>query len=365
MEKQDVAVENQFDLKELNKTENKEINFTEFEQLLEFGDFHNESKSNQINDLKKENSSSPISNKEANDKTIKPKSNYLENIDFSMFEALIEEFDKKEVKPIKKINKNIPHDKIIKYLKKEIRYYEKKIETIYNLNNLEVEEKRLFELKQKVNKLKDDFSKLQEKDNDFDSLIKMLKKEILSLEKMLQRKDIKEINNNFDYDLKLNEFEGKIKNIDDNINNNICFSMIKRMMFNLFKLNVGLYTIENSKDEYQKLTVGSFLVINSILGIKEAIRLKFNKNTYYRQSDYTDKINNKKESLKLTNKLLNQSLFNLEELCNEFKTNFSNYKNYIDDYEEVYFKIIKIRKILDCKCDQLKDLIDNINALEI
>lgn len=361
MKNQDVTLENKTNLK-IEK--NQEINFDEFESLLEFGDSSSNKKDNKIKEKNIPLDTKVSINNETKKET---KISIDENIDFSMFDALLKEFEKTEEKQeVKRTKKRIiSHEKIIKYLKKEIVYYEKKIDTIYKLTNLEIEEKNLFSLKEKLEKLKYDFSKLQEDDKDFSNLFRTCKKEILSLEKILQKKDLKEINDNFDYDLNIREFELKVKDIGEDINNNICFNMIKRMMFNLFKMNVGLYTIENANEDYKKITVGSFLVVNGILGIKEAISLKFNKSIYYKQIDYIDKINNKSDSLKLANKLLNKSLFNLEELNTEFKLNFSNYKNYIDDYEEIYFKINKIKLILDSKCEQLKCLIDNLNGIEV
>lgn len=389
--------------------ENNDIDFNEFENLLDFDNtnvdinlefkrsdvsYNNETmvlvRTNFLGDKKsfttlsykedsnhKENIKETVIDTKEKDSTNKVKEMVKlgsneepesKTLDFSMFEALLEEFNPKKVSNSnKKTHKQMKNtnEKIIKYLKKEIKYYEKKIDTDYSLNNLEIKEDILFNLKERINSIKTNFDELQKNVNvaeKFEGLMKECKNEILSLEQTLQNNDLHKINSEFNYDIKLDEFESKIKIIDENINNNICFSMIKRMMFNLFKMNVGIYTIEISKDDYKKLTFGSFLVINSIIGIREAINLRFNKNSYYRQSDFSNDLD-RGEAINLSNKLLNESLINIEKLKDEFKSNFSNYKNYIDDYEEVYFKIFKLKDILDHKQVYLKEIIDNLQTV--
>ena len=284
-----------------------------------------------------------------------------EKIDFSMFDALLEEFNpesKKTKKRFFKQNKETSK-KIINYFKKEIRYYEKKIDTIYKLDNLENEEKNLFELKKRLDKLKEDYELLQQNilvAEKFESLTKTCQKEIISLEKIIQSNDLKQINDEVDYNLKQEEFENLLKGMDLKINSNICFNMLKRMMFNLYKMSVGMYTIEISKEDYKKLVYGSYLVVNSVIGIREAISLKFNKSRYYNQTDYNNL--SEDELIDLSNDLLNQTIINIEELKDEFKRNFSTYRKYTDEYEEVYFKIIRLKKILDKKQEELKELVE-------
>lgn len=283
-------------------------------------------------------------------------------LDFSMFDALLEEFDTKDKKTKRSVFK---HDKetyrkIINYFKKEIRYYEKKIDTIYKLDNLEVEEKNLFALRERLDKLKEDYELLQQNvlvADKFESLMKSCQKEIVSLEKIIQSEDLKQINEEFEFNLKQDEFEKLIKGMNNKINSDICFNMLKRMMFNLYKMSVGMYTIEISKEDYQKLVYGSFLVVNSVIGIREAISLKFNKSRYYNQNDYTNLSDD--ELIELSDELLKQTMINIDELKQEFKSNFSTYKKYTNEYEEVYFKIIRVKKILDKKQEKLKELISS------
>lgn len=282
-------------------------------------------------------------------------------LDFSMFDALLEEFDIKDKKTKKRVFKHDKENyrKIINYFKKEIRYYEKKIDTIYKLDNLELEEKNLFALRERLDKLKEDYELLEQNvlvAEKFESLMKTCQKEIVSLEKIIQSNDLKQINDEFNFDLKQGEFEKLIKSMSAKVNSNICFNMLKRMMFNLYKMSVGMYTIEISKDDYKKLVYGSFLVVNSVIGIREAISLKFNKNRYYNQNDYNNLSDD--ELLELSDELLKQTIINIDELKQEFKVNFSTYKKYTNEYEEVYFKIIRVKKILDKKQEQLKELIE-------
>lgn len=282
-------------------------------------------------------------------------------LDFSMFDALLEEFDIKDKKTKKRVFKHDKENyrKIINYFKKEIRYYEKKIDTIYKLDNLEIEEKNLFALRERLDKLKEDYELLEQNvlvAEKFESLMKTCQKEIVSLEKIIQNNDLKQINDEFNFDLKQGEFEKLIKSMSAKVNSNICFNMLKRMMFNLYKMSVGMYTIEISKDDYKRLVYGSFLVVNSVIGIREAISLKFNKNRYYNQNDYHNLSDD--ELLELSNELLNQTIINIDELKQEFKANFSTYKKYTNEYEEVYFKIIRVKKILDEKKEQLKELME-------
>lgn len=310
-----------------------------------------------------------------------------QELDFSMFDDLIAEFED-DFNVVnddsQKINQRVMtmgSKEIIDYLKKEISYYEEKIEKVYTLDNFETEEERLFLLRLRVVKLRRILFKIRRCKGDKSDFIRdeiinlamTCKDEIIDLEKNLNIK--RKLSNNADFlqDLNINdldykiesnlkvqdrflsEIEVRIKNISDKVKAKIYLCMLKRMIFNLFKMIVGTYTIETSSDNCMKLTVGSFLVINSISGIKEAINLKNSKVKYYKYSDYTDSPLSDEENIELSKKIINQSIVNLDDLKKDLKLKFSSYKDYIHDYEEIYFKVDKIKSFLEYRQTEIQN----------
>lgn len=302
-----------------------------------------------------------------------------ENIDFSMFDDLINDVNEKldiKEKPLKKRKPlNIPET--LKYLKKEIRYYEKKLDNDYKLDNLENEEENLFVLKIKIEDLKEKVSTISKNpldsindykfslNDDATNIFYYCKTEVQKIEYVLNHKDKKitdiDIENKIDKNIKVQEsfiidLENKINEAQKKIKNKIHLCMLKRMIYNLFKMAAGVYLTEVSKHDGLKIMVGSFLVINSISGIKEAISLKEQKQKYYKYSDYTSKHLSRQENIVLASNLLDKSLNGIDELKKEFKKKFQHFKEYIDDYEEIYFKFDKLKEIIMDKQLELCEL---------
>lgn len=302
-----------------------------------------------------------------------------EDIDFSIFDDLINDVNKTlniKEEPLKQYRPlNIPET--LKYLKKEIRYYEKKLDNDYKLDNLEDEEEKLFALKIKVDDLKEKVGTISKNSldsiNDYkfslnDDAINVFyycKTEVQKIEYVLNHKDKKitdiDIENKIDKNIEVQEsfiidLENRINEAEKKIKTKIHLCMLKRMIYNLFKMTVGVYLTEVSKHDGLKIMVGSFLVINSISGIKEAISLKEQKQKYYKYSDYTDAHLSKKENIVLASNLLDKSLSGIDELKKEFKKKFQHFKEYIDDYEEIYFKFDKLKEIIMDKQLELCEL---------
>lgn len=368
------------------KKRKSELNFDEFDSLLDFDNqkkvkvffemsINDKDYSKEIMVLLKQNFLADKQDGEQKRRDVKITID--ENIDFSMFDDLINDFEKKlnvKEETTKKYKPLNIHE-TLKYLKKEIRYYEKKLDNDYKLDNLESEEENLIALKEKIDELKEKIGTISKNSldsiNDYKfslnedaiNILNYCKIEVIKIENVLNHKDKKitdiDIENKIDKNINIQDsfikdLENRINESDKEIKTKIHLCMLKRMMFNLFKMTVGVYLTEVSKHDGLKIMVGSFLVINSISGIKEAISLK--KQKYYKYSDYTDTHLSRNENIVLASSLLDKSLNGIDDLKKEFKNNFQDFKEYIDDYEEIYFKFDKLKEFITNKQLELCEL---------
>lgn len=375
------ALENRYVNKRLGfatiKKRKSELNLDDFDNLLDFNghktikvycDRHinDDTYSKEIMVLLKQNF---LTDKKdgVSKKHLSIQKNVNNNIDFSIFDNLLNDVDEKlgikEKRLEKKISLNIPE--AIEYLKKDIRYYEKKIDYNYKLDNLEIEEARLFSLKNKLNELKDKMSfvrksSLESLDNTKNNdILSYCQKEIQKIEDDINGKKVtpKDDEKTIDTSEKnVKEIEKRINDASLKIKTKIHLCMLKRMVFNLFKMTVGVYLTNVSKHDGLKIMVGSFLVVNSVSGIKEAISFKEKREKYYQYSDYTKTRLSKYENISLASNLLDKAVTGIDELKKEFKKNFQHFKEYIDDYEEIYFKFDKLKEIIMYKQYELCEL---------
>lgn len=373
-------------LKAKIKKEKCDMDFSEFEKLLDFG----ESKK-----IKVYLEMKPLDNNINSEIIVLNKTNIMrdkiglvyeqkkgenQNIDFSMFDKLMDEFKNEEI-PKVKIVKKLPKDERVKFLKTELDYYQNKIDNEYNLIDLEKYENELFRIKNKIDELKGkySFAFLDYKFNtiNINEIIDELNnctKELEDLEKGNNGSITKkELINKIDVKINLNiekqkqfllELKKEIEKINGSIQSKIYLCMVKRMMFNLYRLLIGLYKIDATKKNYLKLNTGVFLVINAIIGMEKALRMDFTTDGYYSYKDYVTDHMNIKDVTIITYNFMNKSSNMISKLQKLMKENFSNYKEYSHDYEEVYFKLSKFQEIIIYQSKQCEYLIDKMNNRE-
>lgn len=368
------------------KKEKNELDFSEFEKLLDFGE---------TNKIKIYLNTKPIEIVDKTETMIIDKTNIMrdkigityekkeeqaKNIDFSMFDALMDEFKKEEI-PKAKVVRKIPKDERLKFLKTELDYYQNKIDTEYNLMDLEKYENELFRIKNKIDELKGkySFAFLDYKFNavSINEIIDELNNCTKELEILEKGNDAsiskKELINKIDLKINLNiekqkqfllELKKEIEKLNGNIQSKIYLCMVKRMMFNLYRLLIGLYKIDATKKNYLKLNTGVFLIINAIIGMEKAIKMDFTNDGYYNYKDYVSENMNIKDVTIITYNFMNRSSNMISNLQVLMKNNFSNYKEYSHDYEEIYFKLSKFKEIIDYQSKQCEYLLDKISKRE-
>ena len=157
----------------------------------------------------------------------------------------------------------------------------------------------------------------------------------------------------------------ELEKLDGDVKDKIYFCMVKRMMYNLYRLLIGLYKIDATKKNYLKLNTGIFLVINAIIGMDKALKMDFSNDGYITYKEYIDEELNIKDVTMITFNLLNKSSNMITSLQALMKKNFANYKNYYHDYEEIYFKLSKFQEIIDYQSKQCEYLLDKIAKREM
>ena len=372
-------------LKAKFKRKKDQLDFSSFENLLDFGNNNKITVYLEISKAPKVNVSETMIIDKTNvlrDKfgvKYEHKKEKLKSIDFSIFDELLDEFNT-EV-PETKVVKKIPKEERLRFLKTELDYYQTKIDNEYKLIDLEKYENELFRIKNKIDELKGKYSfaflDYKFSATNINEIIDELNNCSMELEE-LENGGNKFISNKklidkIDLKIKLNVEKQKqflialrteIEKLNGNIQSKIYLCMVKRMMFNLYRLLIGLYKIDATKKNYLKLNTGVFLIINAILGMEKAINMDFSNNDYYNYKDYVKENMNIKDVTMITYDFMNRSSNKISHLQKIMKDNFPNYKEYVNEYEEIYFKLSKFQEIIDYQSKQCEYLLDKINKRE-
>lgn len=323
-----------------------QLNLDKFDDLLDFD-----------NDIK---------NKKVNITILEPKKECIDKkIDFSIFDKLLDDFkdnfDNNKLENIK-YSIDLSNDDLI-YLKDKIRYYESKIENTYNLNTIEKDEKYVVQLNNQLMIIKDMYIKIEKAFNnkEFNSkeelidLINKCKMEINSLETVLNidyrfsNIEVRIINDAINkQDRLINKLKIKIGHLDEEIKVKNSLIVLKKMIFNSFKMLVGIYLMHFNEDSFKKLMIGSLFILNSIIGMRKAINSELKDLKYHKYRDYDTK------NINVVNEILLLALDDIINLQKELKDKFSCYKEYFHDYEEIYFSICNIKSIIEASCQKLK-----------
>ena len=361
-----------------------DIEFMEFEKLLDFDDKTNKlevfmlKKAPKIR-IKDDTFILDRENVLRDKKAIKKsnETNYKSDLDFTMFDNLLNDFDNVEIPKVVIPKKNNKFEKL-GLLKREIEYYQNKIGGCNNLEQLEEYEARLLALKDKIDSLKATYGYVFY-DYKFEAVtvkeliktINQCKKELELIEKnenvdrLTKSQIIDKINDSVNLNIEkqkqlLTAIKKEVDTLANKVVNKLYFCMVKRMIFNLYRLIVGMYKVENSKKNHLKLNNGMFLIINAIIGIHKAVNMDFSSEGYYYYKNYVKENMSSKEIIMITHSLMSKSLILLDELQIDLKANFSKFKDYTKDYEEVYFKLSKFRELISeqkNQCEMILDLI--------
>ena len=283
------------DEKVLEKT--YELNLDKFDDLLAFDEIK-ESKNNE--DIKKENQKPLEETKEIND-IIKTNKEEEKTIDFSIFDKLLDDFTEKieiinEEKTINRISIDLSENDLT-FIKEKIRYYEERIENNYSLQNIEKDEQNILELNNHLSSVKEMYYQIEQsfKTKEFNSkeellsLINNCKKEIITMEDILNidyklsNIEVRLINNAINKQERLiNKLKIKISHIDDEIKIKNSLIVLKKMIFNSFKMLTGIYFMYANDNSFIRVMTGSLFILNSIIGMRKAINEKLDGIKYYK-----------------------------------------------------------------------------------
>lgn len=346
-----------------------EFNLDKFDDLLNFDSME----SIKI-ETKKDEQTDIISVKEIEEQDNKINEENSQ-IDFSVFDKLLDDFT--ESFHDNKLQNNNTINKIdvslsiedLNYIKEKIKYYEHIIENKYNLDNIEADEKNILELNVHLSDVKKMYSEIQQQFNNLNNKEKLLdlinkcRKEInflevsLNINYKLTNTEIRLINDAISKQERLiNKFKIKISHVDDELTIKNSLVVLKKMIFNSFKMLVGIYLMHASENHFVKVLTGSLFILNSIIGMRKAINSDLNNIKYHKYRDYDIK-ENIIENTKLVVEILELSNENIIKLQTELKDKFSYYKAYFHDYEEIYFSICNIKNIIEKSTKKLNDLL--------
>ena len=346
-----------------------DFNLEKFDDLLNFDSME----STKIETKKDEHTNiiKVKDNKKQDDKINKENS----QIDFSIFDKLLDDFTEpfhdnklQNNDTINKIDVSLSIDDL-NYIKEKIKYYENIIENKYNLDNIEADEKNILELNTHLLDVKKMYSEIQQQFNNLNNkeellnLINKCRKEInflevsLNINYKLTNTEIRLINDAINKQERLiNKFKIKISHVDDELKLKNSLVVLKKMIFNSFKMLVGIYLMHASENNFVKVFTGSLFILNSIIGMRKAINSDLNNLKYHKYKDYDVK-ENILENTKLVVEILELSNENIIKLQTELKDKFSYYKEYFHDYEEIYFSICNIKNIIEKSTKKLNDLL--------
>ena len=239
----------------------------------------------------------------------------------------------------------------------------------YSLQNIEKDEQNILELNNHLSSVKEMYYQIEQafKTKEFNSkeellsLINNCKKEIITMEDILNidyklsNIEVRLINNAINKQERLiNKLKIKISHIDDEIKIKNSLIVLKKMIYNSFKMLTGIYFMYANDNSFIRVMTGSLFILNSIIGMRKAINEKLDGIKYYKYKDYS-----KDNNIKNICDILNLANDNIIILQKELKENFSCYKEYFHDYEEVYFSICNIKKIIENSTNKLNSLFVN------
>ncbi len=126
------------------------------------------------------------------------------------------------------------------------------------------------------------------------------------------------------------------------------FRGISKMIINVSKMAVGLLSFTFFKNPGVGLVVGSVILNNSIRGLRNGLRLNKRRITYYKYTDVTNEILKQKSTLKVSEKLMNDSLKQIAFFKVEFEQKFEDRIKQLPEYKELMEKVeIVEREILE------------------
>lgn len=332
------------------------------------------------------------------------------------------QYTDKEQEILNIVNKFIDDSKDeIDKMRLELDDINKRVEDEYDQEKLEELQKRYLELKEKVEKLKHQFEiiknntdfmnfnelddsilwdkiddyKFFEDNESISILARDCQKEIEKMEKIivlyedsnLLEKDIEEKQEDFEKrDNKYEKDDNKLKEIemiDEKVRYNLAkqeeylkklskdvekidFKTKKiyklkgfdKLLSNVAKMTVGLITLPFS-GRHGSIVLGSLLVNNAIKGLKNSLKYEEENKTYVRYTDFAYKIKNEQEKLEFSDKLITNSIEEIQEIKKDYHNLFEEYKYKIPEYSEMIKRIEAVEENLVKKQKQIEDYTDS------
>lgn len=169
----------------------------------------------------------------------------------------------------------------------------------------------------------------------------------------------KEINNNLKRDIIMSSLiinqqllsnEKIVREIRKSFNNRPSFfRRIKRMSFNTFRLCISTTPLFTFKNKTVGLFTSSILLNNSIRSLRKSISPQNNSIEYIRTNNLYKYIKEQNELIEKSNRILNDSLHQIQSFKHEFLNQYSSYINIAPDINEIIEQISEIESYITNK----------------
>ena len=132
------------------------------------------------------------------------------------------------------------------------------------------------------------------------------------------------------------------------------FKGISKMVVNFSKMAVGVLSFSLFKNPGVGLVIGAVLINNSVRGLRNAIRLNKRCVPYYKYTDVTNEILKQKSTLKVSQKLVQDSLKQITLFRDEFENKFEDHIKNLPEFKEILEKVDMVERDLLTKQEMLQ-----------
>ena len=165
-------------------------------------------------------------------------------------------------------------------------------------------------------------------------------------------------------ELEVEKLVKKVEKAKESKKATIHFKGISKMIVNLSKMAVGLFSTILFKKPGIGLVIGAVILNNSIRGLRNALRLNKRKISYYKYTDITNEILKQKSSLKVSDKLLHDSLKQISSFRSEFENKFEDRIKELPEFKEILNKVDMVEREVLEKIEIIEKQKENLNKIE-
>lgn len=152
----------------------------------------------------------------------------------------------------------------------------------------------------------------------------------------------------------LNDIKERVDKIDVINIPEVRITGYMRMFASILRIAAGILTTPLSNRRIFGIALGANLINRGLRGLRQGLTVEQTTETVYKYEDLEREIINCKDKLELTNVLLLDSIEQVKKLREEFKDKFSAYVYLIPEYKEAQDKLNNLQKTLEMKHIEVK-----------